>query len=313
MINTIIYDAKGMPQKALEYHRKYFESFKEFTTWQNNEHITEMEVRYDSEKKEQELLQLTQQNEIQELRNSRVLLVSILLLISVISAALAIVFFYQKRAHRQKELAAVNKQQLLRSQMNPHFLFNALASVQDYIMEKKPIEAVKFLARFGELVRDILEGSRQEEISLAKEIKMVENFFELEKLRSEKEIQLRIELEGIDDPEDLLIPPMFIQPFVENAIKHGFIGLDKGTIIISITKQVELLQVNILDDGIGYTSSEADKKEKSLAIQITKERLASLNRRPINQVLFEIKDQFTNDQANKGTSVTFNLPVIKLT
>ena len=138
----------------------------------------------------------------------------------------ALIFIIGYILFRNSRLKAKHKsvdleQKLLRSQMNPHFIFNSLIAIQSYIYKKDPVQAGDFLAKFADLVRIILEASRVEFVKLTKEIKMLNLYFELQNLRFENKFEYKIEVSDDIDAENISIPPMLAQPFIENAIEHG--------------------------------------------------------------------------------------------
>lgn len=177
----------------------------------------------------------------------------------------------------------------LRAQMNPHFLFNALNAIQGFITSGKSDEAERYLARFAKLMRRTLDYSDREVVSLETEIEFLENYLDLNRrLRFQDKLQFIIHLPDDLDADDVRIPTMIVQPFVENAIEHGLRPQQGGTLHIAfdLTEDETCLRCTIEDDGLGYNRSRAMKKadtagmkpsHKSRGMDITQERLELLH------------------------------------
>lgn len=195
-----------------------------------------------------------------------------------------------------------NEMQTLRSQMNPHFLFNSLNSINSYIIENKKKEASKYLTKFAKLMRNILDNSKHSTITLEKELHTLSLYLELESVRLEGKLNYEIVIEKNVDAESIKIPPLIIQPFVENAIWHGIHHkTSEGFISIKVEYlNSNLLIIHIIDDGVGRVITKSLKKEdkSSYGINITTERLKQINER--NDC--EIIDLYTKNLA-KGTHV----------
>ncbi len=160
--------------------------------------------------------------------------------------------YIQKRAREREELVA-SQMKALRAQMNPHFIFNALSSIQDLILQQDTRQSIFYLGKFSGLMRRVLEASELERISLQKELELLENYIELEALRFERDFVWRIEVDDSIDAEECHIPPMILQPFVENAIKHGLLHKTGERELHLQFDQAEagILRCCITDNGIG--------------------------------------------------------------
>lgn len=220
----------------------------------------------------------------------------------------------QKVIQIEEELKLKNnvreaEMQTLRSQMNPHFIFNTLNSINSYIIENKREVASEYLTTFSKLMRSILDLSKHEIITLEKEISTLNLYLELEALRLENKFDYSIVVDKALETELIKMPPLIIQPFVENAIWHGLHNKkENGHILIKVDecKENQLL-ITIEDDGIGRKASGAMKKQqvshKSYGIEITMNRLQLLNEQNVVQII----DLYDNENKAKGTKVTITI------
>lgn len=229
-----------------------------------------------------------------------------------------IVFLFVRRARkRSKELRQKLEmekslieleQKALRLQMNPHFIFNSLNTIQHLIIEKDEKSAKYYLSKFAKLMRQILENSRERLISINDEIKTLENYLIIEKF-SRSDFDYNIEVDEAIDREEEILPPMMIQPFVENAIIHGLKGMKdrKGLIQISFKRGEGYLQFEVEDNGQGRERAEKQKSQianyhRSTALTVTQERLDNLNKGQAFKS-FEIQDLKDEDGSAKGTRI----------
>ena len=265
-----------------------------------------LETRYQTEKKEHQISLLTAENKI---INQRIRLGWLLIgfLFVLIILALALLFFRRKQAYfRQSEL----QQKLLRSQMNPHFIFNVMGSIQSYLYKNEAAKAADYLSCFARLSRSVLDYSSQENISLKDEIEMLQNYIELEKAR----MTFPFEVEYIFDEEmeiDFIeIPPMLIQPFVENAIKHGFWDLDyPGKLSLCFREKKDHISVEILDNGKGLNTNK-NGNHNSKALEIFMQRKKGIERRCKKELTFEFQNLNTLDKTKHGVRVYLQLPIL---
>lgn len=277
---------------------------------ENLKAIEELETKYQTEKKEQHIELLKAENEIkhQELIVAIVSTVSLLLLIVV-----GLLLYFKKKKENQLHQLSL-RQQLLRSQMNPHFLFNALGSIQNFMYKNETKKAAGFLGNFASLTRAILEHSAEEFIPLSEEIETLRNYLKLEQMRVQNRFSFQISFDEELDTEFINIPPMLIQPFVENSIKHGLKNLDyPGELNISFTACSYGLEIEITDNGHGINSSEKiemkNKGHRSMSMQIFKERKEILANKFKKEISFRITDRRENDNKERGTTVKIVIPV----
>lgn len=149
--------------------------------------------------------------------------------------------------------------------MNPHFIFNSLNSINKYIWANDQRKASEYLTRFSKLIRLILENSRHQAIALDKDLEGLELYMQMESLRFEQHFEYHVELSDTIEAESILIPPLLLQPFVENSIWHGLMPKETaGTITIKISVQEENLHCMIEDNGIGRLKAAEIKAKKSV-------------------------------------------------
>ncbi|MBD3638974.1 MAG: histidine kinase [Crocinitomicaceae bacterium] len=207
------------------------------------------------------------------------------------------------------------EQKALRLQMNPHFIFNVLNSIHNLIILNDPDKARYALSKFSKLMRRVLENSREKFISVDDEVETLENYVQLEKLTSNLDVELIIEIDENVDPAENILPPLMIQPFVENAIIHGLKDIDyPGQIKVGFKLLHEhLLECYVEDNGRGRKKVDEIKAQKanyhkSTALKVTQERLANLNQE-VDFVPFEIIDLKDAAGNPKGTRVVFRLAI----
>ncbi|HAA11091.1 MAG TPA: hypothetical protein DCE41_05065 [Cytophagales bacterium] len=247
--------------------------------------IVEMEAKFDSERREQQIAALGQENAIKDLtlRQQRYQLWGLVVFIPLLVGFGLII--NQRKQYRAQRRELDLERTLLRTQMNPHFIFNALASIQHAVLNKETQKATLYLAQFGEFTRSILESSRKVTISLADELEMAQNYFALEQIRFEKRLTLEVERAGVATGS-IQVPAMILQPLLENAIKHAFAGKAQGHILIRLTAQEQTLSIQVIDDGVGLISTPTPTPAKqSLGLQILEERLRQHWQKPPSKLL----------------------------
>ena len=271
--------------------------------------ILDLEIGYQTEKKEHQIDLLTTENQLknQRLRTGIVLIVVLVILILLILYILNI-------RKRQAKLRENDLQlQVLRSQMNPHFIFNVLGSIQNFMLKNDNKKASVFLSQFASLTRSTLNYSATETIPLADEINMLRNYLELERMRSNNKFDFQINFDEDLEIDFIKIPPMIIQPFVENSIKHGFKELDrKGLLILKITDKTDYIEFDIEDNGVGILEkTKNSKKHQSMAMIIFEKRRRLIQQKfnkDFNFELVNLKD--TNSKAT-GVKIKIEIPVIE--
>lgn len=300
------YARKGDYKNALKYKNLQNDFYEKYNRAKTNEELQRFEVEYQTKEKDLSIAQLEESKKEQDtiIKQQRYLTFGVigLLLLGVFSG----VMFWRSRKLKNQFEKENLEQRLLRSQMNPHFISNAL-NVICGLVDSKSENAIPYVNRLASMFRLILNNSREDFISLEEETQTLTNFLELQSNFSQKfdyEITVQEQLQD----EDLIIPPMLIQPFVENAIIHGISNIEeKGKIVINISKENNMLRCLIEDNGIGYSEvvNLKQKNHKSVSGNIVKERLEILKRKfKVNTHYSIIKGE------NKGTQVDMYLPYL---
>lgn len=246
------------------------------------------------------------QSELQ--RNRLWLAVSSLALLLAIALALLLYIIQRQRKLKTETEKVQLEQRLLRTQMEPHFIFNTLSTLQSFIRFQQNEKAMKYLNQFGRLLRSSLQLSRESFVKLSEEIETLENYLSLQQMRYDDAFTYQIVFDGVHDADAMFLPPMLIQPFVENAILHGINPNGKNG-MIHITFEVEnnSLRVTINDSGNGVSVSVQPKSHKSLSTTISKERLAILAKESGMSAGIDIRSE-----ENKGTTVVLVIPLKSL-
>jgi len=272
------------------------------------EAISDLNVKYETEKKQQQIELLNKDKQLSEVKNQRQKtqmlfggVIAVLLLISTI------VFFYL-RQKQQKTLyeKQVSQAELgtLKARMEPHFIGSALTSIQSYLLNNNPEEAAGYLTKFSKLVSDVLNKSGETEILLSEELEIVKNYLEVEKFRV-GHFEYSIHVDENIDTDNTLFPSLMLQPFAENTIKHAFNNIGyEGLLKIAITLKENMLHCVIEDNGKGRNLIQEDnsKKKKSVSSDLNNKRIGIYNRLKKQKAYFNITDKV------QGTLVELVVP-----
>jgi len=227
-----------------------------------------------------------------------------------------------EKSEKEKEIAEIRQKatememQALRAQMNPHFIFNSLNSINRFILQNNRVQASEYLTKFSKLVRMILQNSQASLISLESELESLNLYLDLESVRFDHKFEYKISYPKDLDIEVLKVPPLIIQPYTENAIWHGLMHKeDKGQLDIDVSEENDHLYIKITDNGIGRKkageiASKSVTKHKSMGLRITKDRIAMLQRTNGAESPVKIIDLENEDGSSAGTEVIINMPAI---
>ncbi len=316
---SFLYDTTGRYKLALINYKKAIALKDTIFSQENKKELVRKEMNFEFDKKEAlnkaEVEKKESELLIQQLLlNQKSAVIYILIISSALIIIIAALLIRQMRANANNKTIEL-QQKLLRSQMNPHFIFNALLSIQNYMFENNPDNAAVYLSKFAVLMRLILENSREEYIPLESEIKTLEHYLELQQMRFENRFNYLINVDETIDIDFIAIPPMLAQPFIENAIEHGLAGKkENGKITVSFKQEDGNIIFEVEDNGVGILDSSAKQQgtksnHRSLATTITKERLDMLNKNRRNKIRYEMVDLGTlGNRETTGTRVVFSIP-----
>jgi tetratricopeptide (TPR) repeat protein len=316
-----IYEGDDRPRQALSAYKKYSEA----VTQHESQIQHQLAERAELLKKQRDIEELTKDVAIgkneetivqKTVFNQRLIIYG---LIAIIVIVLITSYFIYKNALASKTANQLLALKSLRSQMNPHFIFNALNSVNHFIAQNDERTANKFLSEFSRLMRLVLENSQEDFIPLTKEQEIISLYIKLEHYRFRDKFDYEINIEEDINLEAVEIPPMLVQPYIENAVWHGLRYKEsKGHLSLSIGKNHQGLKIEITDDGIGRKRStslktENQKKQHSTGLKNIQERLNIINKVYKVHYVIEVSDLSQNDPQHAGTRVIIHLPFRKQT
>ena len=239
-------------------------------------------------------------------------ILSLVVIAAVISAYNYIQMQRVRERSRLKNQIRNYQQQAFSAQMNPHFIFNSLNSIQNFIAQNDAIQSNRYLAKFAKLMRIVLANSREPKIPLADDLTALNLYLELETIRFNKALSHSLVVAPEIDQDKALIPPLLIQPFVENAIWHGIMHRENGgELSISLALSEKDLICKIEDNGIGRKSATAmntDRSHESFSTSAAKDRFKLLSEEYGKEYAFLIEDLKDQDGIGRGTVVSFKLP-----
>jgi LytS/YehU family sensor histidine kinase len=197
--------------------------------------------------------------------------------------------------------------------MNPHFIFNALNNVQGLVNNNDKRNATEYLGIFADLVRQNMHNISRETISLQKEIELVENYLLLEQLRFEQQLNYAINVSANMDLSDIMVPPLLIQPLVENSIKHGILPLKsrgrRGMIHLNVYEQDDVLHIEVKDNGLGIAyARQKETLHESYGLDNIKNRIQQLSIIQDKEITFNIREDKDVNGRHQWTVVTISLP-----
>lgn len=238
----------------------------------------------------------------------------LLLLIGLLAGGLTIglgIHQWQKRLRRRefaKRQQVESQLQVIRSQLNPHFMFNSMSSIQYLIKSGQPLQAESYLGKLAQLLRASLHFTREQFISLQEELDMIRKYCELESLRFNFSYDLQVE--GTLDLQSISIPPLLLQPYIENAVHHGIAPLrNRGKLIVNISEQSHLLWIRIRDNGQGLKASRpGSHRGNGIGLQLNAERLKLIYGKEA-QVNIYSPSPFNNTELHGGTEVQIAMPI----
>lgn len=276
-----VYEKQRQSQKAFDAYKMYIELRDSIVNEDKKAELIKRDLIFENDKK-----QAIAHAEIEKqklLKKGTIIGGSSLILATLIGFVL---YYRKQNAVALKQEAEFNAKvsdtelKALRAQMNPHFIFNALNSINDFIVKNDAESASKYLTKFAKIMRQTLENSIQKEIILADDLKLLELYMQIEAMRLNNKFKYTINIDNQIDVENTLVPPLILQPFIENSIWHGISKKESiGHITISIEKEDDMLVCIVDDDGVGLQKSTSNKNKISLGQSITKNRIDIINKR----------------------------------
>lgn len=260
--------------------------------------VSELEKKYDQSQNESKIRELEQKRQVY-----------LLLAIAGLLAAISIGFYLRQQSLKHKKDILETEQRLNRARMNPHFFFNALTALQRFAVNEKDNQALATnLSRFSKIMRETLESTYKEYVTIEQELDFLREYLEVQKIRFPQKFSYSLQAAETLDIDDLLIPSMILQPFIENSIEHGFSGIDyEGKLSVDFTTDEKELIIIIRDNGKGLSIEARESNEHiSRASQIIRDRIYLLNIKLKSRAGFRID----NISYGPGVVVSIHLPIL---
>lgn len=320
------YKLKKDYEQALSYYELYKITQDSIFNIEKSKQIADLQTAFEVTEKEKEIMTLSKETQIQKLELEQRNWVLLGLSIFIVIFAFGSYFFYKNRQVVAKYNLLQTEQQVYRLQMNPHFFFNALVAIQDFVMQADGLKASSYISKFARLMRQTLEQSQQEFTSISSEIENITYYLDLQQLRFSGKFQYEITVDEDLEIDDLQIPIMLMQPIIENAIEHGLKESKNGKITISFSQRVDikenkisenLLQITISDNGIGRNKASQinvntiniPQKHNSMATKILASRKELLQKQANFHLEIKILDKNIEIDKESGTTVCFLMPL----
>lgn len=308
-----MYEKKGDLKNAIAHYKEYIAYRDCVLIDENKIEVEKLELKYEYASREQELkvLNIQKQSELQQEQLKRQYTMAGGVMLLMISGGFFLSYKKRRDAQQKSKEAELNAERVeselkaLRLQMNPHFMFNSLNSITNFIDHHKPETASTYSVKFAKLMRMVLENSEHPEVSLADELHSVELYLTIESMRLHPKLTFEINSDPSLETDNIMIPSMILQPFVENSIIHGITPLrDTGHLKINCNKLDNMLHITIDDNGVGMPNSiQTNDNKKSMATKISKERIALFNERHQANAAIEYSS------LSPGTRVTIKIPL----
>ena len=329
---SVLYSKQGNYQKAYEYHQLFAAMKDSVLNEETAKQFSELQTKYETGEKDKRIALLAKEKEIQQKESQQQATLNrafaggfvLILLIAVLAfyiyrqrMLLTIKTNEAKEAHFKRQVSEM-EMKALRAQINPHFLFNCMNSINVMIGKGDTESASLYLSKFSKLVRLILENAGASVVTLESEIELLESYIQLEELRSPGKISHSVLINASIDTQGTYLPSMVLQPFVENAIWHGIMHKEcqsKGSISIAIEPQDDALFCTIEDNGVGRERAQQLRdasllQNKSMGMKITEQRLRLLGK-PTSRHYNYINVEDLKDAGDRplGTRVTVTIPI----
>lgn len=311
------YKNMGRYQEAFEYQKRFANIKDSLNNIEQTTKIIEITEKYENDKKQVEIETLNAKAETQETKLTQqkyISYASVVFLLLLIGGGF--IWYKNYKSKQQLEIAKKEldksklQQRFLRTQLNPHFFFHALSSIESYMQKDKIEESAGFLQNFSKLMRTILESSDVDFVPLEEDISFIKKYLELQRLNHSFAFDYEITTHPDVNTKNIMIPPMLTQPFVENAILHGALKVEHGKVYITYSKDSDYLIIKITDNGKNDEQllQESKKMYRSMSTDIIKQRIENLKKTYNMEIHCTILKQ-PKDATSLGTLVTFSIPL----
>jgi LytS/YehU family sensor histidine kinase len=326
-----LYASQNNFKEAFAYSDKYNHLKDSLFNAESKKKLDALQTYYENEKKEQEIAILNRDKQLknlqykqkeEELNNQRLLKYWMFAIALIILLVVAVFYIYSmnraiKNRHALEKNLNLYMQKALSQQMNPHFIFNTLNSIQFFLLNNDKIASSKYLSKFAKLMRLTLDNSQKQAITLPDEIEALKLYVELEQLRFENKFSFDLQVEFIPDFELINLPPLILQPFVENAIWHGLMhreNVDGGILKINFSSYNNILKCEIEDNGIGREKAREIRQKKkpdhvSWGTKITESRISLINELHKSKLNIKYTDLKDYNNLPIGTKVKIEFPI----
>lgn len=313
---SALYADKNDFKKAYFYQEGYIRAADSLMNEEKMRAVEELTIRFETKEVEEKNMLLQKENDLQKSRlQQRNYLILAILVVAILLVAILFLYTRQKRFRLQKEKLDI-EQKLLQIQMNPHFIFNSLQAIQSFILTNRQKESAGYLTSFSRLMRLILENSKHDLISLDKEADTLAYYLELQQLRFKGVFTYDIRIAPAIDKDFMVVPPMLLQPFIENAIEHGFKDMkEPGLLRVDIFQTSGGLVFEVSDNGMGIDRSkqlkQENKRHRSYALEIIRKRIEVINESLRTAISLSIEDLSQSGELQRGTRVKLYIPNIQ--
>ena len=313
---STVYKRQGNYQQALLALDSSFAHVTRLKERMNANKLKELELQYQTKEKDVEISTLKENFQLQQKNFQQQRWITWLVVFFIIGILSYGLILYRQRLlqEKNKHLALQNKkmqleQRILQVQLNPHFIYNAIANLQGLINQENKAVANRYLIALSKLIRHILELNRRDFVPLSDDLQAVENYLQVQQMRYSNRFTYRIHTEDLA-VDDILIPPMLLQPFIENAIEHGFQHIDyQGELTLTLDQRDQQLFIVIRDNGRGFQPTTETAKKQSLSQIITQERLDVLFQDQPQRAFFKLRE-IQDTSSSSGVEVILCLPLI---
>ena len=311
-----LYDIRGNYKEAMSLYKNAIALEKTIFNERNMQYVSDVIIQYENEAKNMEIKALSSENESVKLKLERNQQIFWFLILGLLVIAGLVLAFNRNQQLKQEKQILTLEQDMLRSQMNPHFIFNSLNSIKLYIINNEKENAVYYLNKFSKLIRKILMASTEKEMTLEDELDTMKLYMNIENIRFSNEIDFQIVVDPSINTTNIRVPSLILQPFLENALWHGLSSKENNKEIqLNVDKpNNDYICITIIDNGIGREKSSIINrnktlKRKSVGIAITKARLANFSKAFTNDYKIDIEDLYDSKGRPIGTKVIVHIPI----